>query len=655
MNTKPSAAFPRFQFGRFFGTLRFLPLFLLLALAGSVPAQDYIYSEAGGQVTIIRYTGPGGAVSVPDTINGLPVTRIGGWAFQFTHNLEALTIPNTVTKIDDWAFGGCEKLKVVSIPESVAEIGDMAFVRGTSLLTIDVDPLNQFFSSEDGVLFNKDKTSLIQFPAGRSGSYTVPGTVTNVSNFSFQHCNGLTSVTLGNNVSSIGKDVFYFCGNLLTVVVPASVARIEDWTFLHCTNLAGVYFTGDAPTVGPFAFYRSDNVTFYYLPGASGWSDSLAQRPTAPWQPASLQVYIRGSGALLHEARWRVDGGDWHENGAVITNLVPGERSVCFSNVPGWVEPSCQPVNVTAGRGALAYGFYLPMTGATASAVLANGFVVGVNIANRGYGYTNPPAVFLVGGGGSGARASATITNGAVAAVNVGNAGFGYTSPPSVIITSPFRKPIELRLAPASWLTFSGLQPGGTYQLQASAAGQWMNVATPFEAADSDYSAYVDGIADKFSYRLVPLPEPAQAAAIPEIVNGFLVDATIVQGGVGYTAPPEIRIVDSEGAGAACVAVVDQGQLIAITILDAGSGYSLATSFEIAPPPAAIPLHSAVSKATRLDASELIPGLFSQVQWSPDLINWVQWDDPFLTESPGYTAYLKLEGAIRLFRVRQGP
>ena len=75
---------------------------------------------------------------------------------------------------------------------------------------------------------------------------------------------------------------------------------------------------------------------------------------------------------------------------------------------------------------------------ATASATVVNGFVVGATITDGGYGYTNTPAVRIIGGGGSGAQAVAVVSNGVVIAVNVLDAGSGYTSTPVIVIAPPF-------------------------------------------------------------------------------------------------------------------------------------------------------------------------------------------------------------------------
>jgi hypothetical protein len=106
--------------------MRILPLLLLLALPAAVQAQ-FNYTTNNGSITITRYTGPGGDVTIPDTINDLPVTSIGGAAFEDCYGLTSITIPDSVTSIGDSAFSGCNDLTSITIPDSVTSIGDSAF------------------------------------------------------------------------------------------------------------------------------------------------------------------------------------------------------------------------------------------------------------------------------------------------------------------------------------------------------------------------------------------------------------------------------------------------------------------------------------------------------------------------------------------------
>ena len=128
------------------------------------------------------------------------VTSIGSSAFGNCSGLTSVTIGYSVTSIEDYAFEDCSSLTSVTIPNSVTSIGEWAFEDCTGLTSIDVASDNSNYCSEDGVLFNKDKTTLIQYPEGKQGAYTIPNSVTSIGRSAFSGCSSLTSVTIPNSV-----------------------------------------------------------------------------------------------------------------------------------------------------------------------------------------------------------------------------------------------------------------------------------------------------------------------------------------------------------------------------------------------------------------------------------------------------------------------
>ena len=144
---------------------------------------------------------------------------IEGHAFACCDNLTSVTIPDSVTTIDGMAFYGCNSLTSVIIPDSVMIIGYWAFNSCNSLTSITVDSNNQYYSSDEyGVLFNKDKTTLIQYPTGNTRTiYTIPNSVTTIGDDAFAHCDSLTSVTIPDSVITIGGRVFGWTFNLKTI------------------------------------------------------------------------------------------------------------------------------------------------------------------------------------------------------------------------------------------------------------------------------------------------------------------------------------------------------------------------------------------------------------------------------------------------------
>jgi hypothetical protein len=311
-----------------YGTLGWGPTYGDRPTAVWYPLPPYTYDINNGTITITRYIGPGGAVTIPSTINGLPVTSIGEFAFFNGTNLTSVNIPNGVTNIGDEAFEQCTSLTTITIPDGVTSIGIGAFLYCTSLTSVTipngvtsigdvafgcssltnvtipnsvtsigyeafgwcvgltaimVDTNNLAYSSVAGVLFNKTQSTLIQCPGGKTGAYTIPNGVTSIGDLAFYLCTSLTNVTIPNSVTSIGNHAFWECTSLTTITIPSGVTSIGNYTFCDCTNLTGVYFQGNAPSLGSDVFNYDNKATVYYLPGTTGWGTSFGGRPTAPW------------------------------------------------------------------------------------------------------------------------------------------------------------------------------------------------------------------------------------------------------------------------------------------------------------------------------------------------------------------------------------
>ncbi len=166
-----------------------------------------------------NYSYLSGVVTIPNTVtyNGTDycVTRIGELAFYNCSAITQIIIPDNLTSINKSAFSGCSSLTEIIIPGSVKKIIEDAFSNCTSLTQINVESGNAVYSSEDGVWFNKDKTRLILYPAGKEESvYTIP-----------------------NGVKCIGEEAFRSCSKLMKVTIPPSVTYIEEYAFFTSYSL----------------------------------------------------------------------------------------------------------------------------------------------------------------------------------------------------------------------------------------------------------------------------------------------------------------------------------------------------------------------------------------------------------------------------------
>lgn len=193
---------------------------------------------------------------IPDTVNVIGCGAMGG-----NYNLRSVTIPESVEIIEGWAFDGAGALESIFIPQSVDMIGISAFRYCYMLKNIEVSENNKEYCSEDGVLYNKSKTELVAYPAGKADTqYTVPNGVTTIDPSAFCFANNLKSITLADTVSSIADDAFELCTALESIVIPKSITYIADYNiFFDCEAIviygeAGSYAEEYARTHGiPFA------------------------------------------------------------------------------------------------------------------------------------------------------------------------------------------------------------------------------------------------------------------------------------------------------------------------------------------------------------------------------------------------------------------
>jgi hypothetical protein len=282
--------------------------------------------------------------------------------------LTSITIPNSITNIGSGAFAFCPALTTINViapdvyygskggvlfsqnlttliqcpggfsgtytvPTTVTNILTCAFNGCYGLTSFSAG--NAYYSSSNGVLYNQNETTLVQFPSGLTaggGSFStliassvtsigagafqdcihvsgvlmganitsigsgafagsgltavnIPGSVTNIGSQAFAGCAGLASVTITNGVPAIGVGVFLQCPSLTSLVIPASVATLGDYAFASCVGLTNVYFIGSPPSADATDFAGDNNTTAYYFYEATGWSSPYAGLPALPWLP----------------------------------------------------------------------------------------------------------------------------------------------------------------------------------------------------------------------------------------------------------------------------------------------------------------------------------------------------------------------------------
>jgi BspA type Leucine rich repeat region (6 copies)/Immunoglobulin I-set domain/Divergent InlB B-repeat domain len=243
----------------------------------------YTTNQDHTTLTITGYSGPGGAVVIPSSINGHPVTGIADWTFNMVGNVYSATLPNSITNMGSQTFRDCSSLVEIYFQGNapVVTVASGSWFVNSSIATVYYLPETTGW----GPTFNDCPTALwLPFTytvnpnntvastgyTGLGWTVTIPGTI-----------NGLP-------VTSLGGNAFYKCGVLSAVVIPGSVTNLEAEAFQMCAGLTGVYLQGNAPGLGgPNVFSGDSSATIYCLSGNTNGLTTVpgtfGGRPTALW------------------------------------------------------------------------------------------------------------------------------------------------------------------------------------------------------------------------------------------------------------------------------------------------------------------------------------------------------------------------------------
>lgn len=257
-----------------------------------VDEENLLYSSSNGvlfnksQTELIQY----------------PLGRIGSFI-----------IPNSVIAIGQHSFSRSPGITSLKIGSGITNFYTFDISCCGNLMEILVDSNNSFYSSSNGVLFDKSQTKLILYPGGRIEEYVIPDKVTSIGNDSFRELPGPSSVIIGSGVTNIGSFAFYLCTNLTRIIIPDNVKtigmgafskcygltaaeigrgvdNIKDQGFRYCTSLTNIRFKGNAPKIEDHDNFKEVPATVFHLPPPSvyGWPgppNLWSGLPTALWLP----------------------------------------------------------------------------------------------------------------------------------------------------------------------------------------------------------------------------------------------------------------------------------------------------------------------------------------------------------------------------------
>lgn len=320
---------------------------------------SYTVSEDGVTITGLNDV-PSNGLIIPDLIEGLPVVAIGDKAFYGMHTIKGalvlpatltsigtsafaycsglsgelilpeslksignlafnscnslsgeLVIPENVEQIGASAFTYCEGLTKVSIPKTVSSIGSSAFQRCISLSEISVDENNEKYCDLEGVLFNKNATTLHSFPGNKTGQYTVPSSVTKIDSTAFDYCGGLTGVIIPSSVSSMGSTPFINCPTLLNI-------DVDDANENYCDQ-DGILFDKGKTTLIAFPDARTGEYTIPDTVTIISMNNFEGSKLTSLYFPATMEQLRLAS----------------MKNPNTITNYYVADENTAYADIDG--------------------------------------------------------------------------------------------------------------------------------------------------------------------------------------------------------------------------------------------------------------------------------------------------------------------------------
>ncbi len=259
-------------------------------------------------------------------------------------SLENVTIPESAWCMHPDVFAGCAALKSIYIPKNLTNIYE-EYSGCTALTAIWVDKDNPKYSSDDkGVMYNKDKTTLIAFPRGYLGEYVIPETVTTIGESTFSGCKKLTSITIPASVNTIGRYAFSRCSNLESVILSQGITKLGEQSFYDCTALRSITIPKTVTSIGDYAFNHCTALEKFCVEEGNLNYSSDAYGALYNEDKTELLIFPAGyKGAfVIPESVTMIDHGSFQYTKGLTEVTIPGTvgiiRSNCFIGCTGLTE-----------------------------------------------------------------------------------------------------------------------------------------------------------------------------------------------------------------------------------------------------------------------------------------------------------------------------
>ncbi len=229
-------------------------------------------------VTVIDSEAFSNCINLENVVLSNNIKTIESYTFNYCINLNNIVIPDTVTVIGNNAFARCSNLTNIEIPRGVTSIGDDVFYGCSNLQSINVNSYNNNYISENGILFNKEKTELIKFPEGKEdiSEYSIPEGVISIKERAFYQCTNLVKVIIPDSVTTLEYATFDECSNLESIIIPEGVTTIETMAFSRCISLKNIILPLSVTKIGSQAFYDCSDLKSIVIPENVGTIESEA-------------------------------------------------------------------------------------------------------------------------------------------------------------------------------------------------------------------------------------------------------------------------------------------------------------------------------------------------------------------------------------------
>lgn len=244
---------------------------------------DFSYTVTDGKATISTYTGEDSVLTIPDTLDGYTVEKLGNNLFKNNTTLTEVVLPSGLTSIGYFTFSGCTALKTLTVNSDITSFGsspfsgttienlhfgqnvsqiNRIFTDFTSLQTITIDEENSCFTVVDQVIFSKDETMLYRYPKCLDGeNYTIPETVNQICEYAFYENTSIKEVGMGEGITEIGERAFYGCSALEKVAFPKGLLTIGDYAFARCKMITSISLPASLTTLENCAFNSCDSLS----------------------------------------------------------------------------------------------------------------------------------------------------------------------------------------------------------------------------------------------------------------------------------------------------------------------------------------------------------------------------------------------------------